>query len=65
MRSLLSVENLGKAFFTYRSEWQRFARWIGIYTKYTKAHWVLRDINFDIQANNYRNYAVNNRSDTS
>lgn len=46
--SLLSVKNLGKAFRSYRSEWQRFARWFGIPTKPSEEHWVLRNINFDI-----------------
>lgn len=46
--SLLTVKNIGKAFRTYRSEWQRFARWFGIPTKPQKEHWVLRHINFDI-----------------
>lgn len=47
--SLLSVQNLGKAFRTYRSEWQRFARWFGIPAKPSEEHWVLRRVNFDIQ----------------
>jgi lipopolysaccharide transport system ATP-binding protein len=48
--TLLSVQNLGKAFRTYRSEWQRFARWFGIPAKACEEHWVLRHVNFDIQA---------------
>ena len=47
--SLLSVRNLGKAFRTYRSEWQRFGRWFGIPTKPSKEDWVLRHVDFDIQ----------------
>ncbi|EGG99391.1 ATP binding component of ABC-transporter [gamma proteobacterium IMCC2047] len=47
--SLLSVKNLGKAFRSYRSEFQRFARWFGIPLKPSEEHWVLRHINFDIQ----------------
>ncbi|MEZ0121972.1 MAG: ABC transporter ATP-binding protein [Candidatus Reddybacter sp.] len=47
--SLLSVQNLGKAFRTYRSEWQRFARWFGLPIKPSEEHWILRNINFDIQ----------------
>ena len=47
--TLLSVQNLGKAFCTYRSEWQRFARWFGLSTKPSEEHWVLRNINFEIQ----------------
>lgn len=47
--SLLSVQNLGKAFLAYRSEWQRFARWFGIPAKPSEEHWVLRHVSFDIQ----------------
>jgi len=47
--TLLSVQNLGKAFCTYRSEWQRFARWFGLPIKPSEEHWVLRNINFEIQ----------------
>jgi homopolymeric O-antigen transport system ATP-binding protein len=47
--SLLSVQNLGKSFRSYRSELQRFARWFGIPIKPSAEHWVLRYINFDIQ----------------
>jgi len=47
--SLLSVQNLGKAFRTYRSEWQRFSSWFGIQVKPSEEHWVLRHVSFDIQ----------------
>jgi len=47
--SLLSVNNLGKAFCTYRSEWHRFANWFGMRIKPSEEHWVLRHVNFDIQ----------------
>ena len=47
--SLLSVQNLGKAYRTYRSEWQRFASWFGLPVKPSEEHWVLRHVNFDIQ----------------
>jgi len=46
--TLLSVQNLGKAFRSYRSEWQRFAGWFGIPIKPSKELWVLRHINFEI-----------------
>jgi len=46
--SLLSVQNVGKAFRAYRSEWHRFANWFGIKIKPAEEHWVLRHINFDI-----------------
>lgn len=46
--SLLSVQNLGKAFRSYNSEWKRFARWFGIPTKASEEHWVLRHVSFEI-----------------
>ena len=47
--SLLRVKGLGKSFRSYRSELQRFARWFGIPVKPSEEHWVLRDINFNIE----------------
>jgi len=47
--SLLSVQNVGKAFRSYGSEWQRFARWFGLPVKASQEHWVLRHVNFEIQ----------------
>lgn len=47
--SLISVNDLGKAYFTYKSEWHRFARWLGIPIKPKLENWVLRNINFEIQ----------------
>lgn len=47
--SLLSVNNLGKAFRTYRSEWHRFANWFGLSIKPSEEHWVLKHVSFDIQ----------------
>ncbi len=46
--SLLKVQNLGKAFRSYNSEWRRFARWFGLPTKHSEEHWVLRHVNFEI-----------------
>ncbi|NOQ64534.1 MAG: ATP-binding cassette domain-containing protein [Methyloprofundus sp.] len=48
--SLLSVQNLGKAFLSYRSEWKRFARWFGIPTNASAEHWILRHVSFEIHA---------------
>ncbi len=45
----LHVENLGKAFRTYKSEWQRVARWFGIPVKPREEQWVLRNVNFRVQ----------------
>jgi len=48
--SLLSVQNVGKAFRTYKSEWHRFANWFGLKIKPAEEHWILRHINFEIHA---------------
>jgi len=45
----LSVENLGKAYRSYRSELQRFARWFGIPARPSSETWVLRDVSFAIE----------------
>ena len=47
--SLLSVNDIGKAFRTYYSEWQRFASWFGLPLKPAEETWVLHHIRFDIQ----------------
>lgn len=44
----LSVAGLGKAFGTYRSEWQRLASWCGISIRPATEHWVLRDVTFGL-----------------
>lgn len=48
--TLLSAKDLGKAYRTYRSEWQRIARWLGIRIAPREEHWVLQHINFVINA---------------
>jgi len=48
--SLLIVNNIGKAFRSYKSEWHRFANWFGLNIKPADEHWVLRHINFEIHA---------------
>lgn len=47
--SLLTVSNLGKAYRTYASEFQRIGRWFGLPTKPREEHWVLKHINFAIE----------------
>jgi lipopolysaccharide transport system ATP-binding protein len=47
--SLLCFNNIGKAFRTYHSEWQRFGRWFGLQLKPAEESWVLRYISFNIQ----------------
>lgn len=47
--SLLTVSNLGKAYRTYGSEFQRIASWFYLPSKPSEEHWVLKDINFAIE----------------
>jgi lipopolysaccharide transport system ATP-binding protein len=47
--SLLIIDNLGKAYRGYRSEWQRIASWFGLPVKPREEHWVLRHISFSIE----------------
>jgi len=47
--SLLSAQNVGKAFRAYSSEWHRFARWFGVPLKPAEEVWVLRHISFDVR----------------
>ena len=47
--SVLSVNDIGKAYRTYSSEWQRFGRWFGLPLKPVEEAWVLRHICFNIQ----------------
>ncbi len=47
--SLLSVKNLGKAYRSYRSEWQRIARWFFLPVSPSEEHWVLKHVSFEIQ----------------
>lgn len=48
--SLMVVENLGKAYRSFRSEWQRIASWFGLPVKPQDEHWALRHISFSIEA---------------
>lgn len=48
MSNGLSVKDLGKAYRTYRSELQRFARWFGVPVRPATENWVLRDISFSV-----------------
>ncbi|QTP58885.1 ABC transporter ATP-binding protein [Billgrantia antri] len=47
--SLMIVDNLGKAYRTYKTEWHRFGRWLGIPCQPSEEHWVLRHLCFEIQ----------------
>jgi len=48
--TLLNVDNLGKAYRIYGSEWQRIASWFYLPAKPREEHWVLKHISFSIQA---------------
>lgn len=47
--SLMIVNDLGKAYRTYKSDWHRFGRWVGIPCQPNEEHWVLRHLSFEIQ----------------
>jgi len=47
--TLVNLENIGKAYRVYRSEWQRFGRWFGFPAKPLEEHWVLKHISFAIR----------------
>lgn len=46
--AVLKIENLGKAFREYRSEWQRMATWFGASQRAKSEAWVLRHISFRV-----------------
>ena len=48
--ALLKASHLGKAFRTYRSEWQRTLSWFGSTNAPAYDHWVLRDVSFSLSA---------------
>lgn len=47
--TLLRVNNLGKAYRSYRSEWQRIARWFYLPVKPSEENWVLKGISFVVE----------------
>jgi lipopolysaccharide transport system ATP-binding protein len=49
MSPVLSVENVGKSYREYGTEWRRFATWVGWHSPRIKEHWVLRNISFAVQ----------------
>ena len=48
--SILEVFDLGKAYRTYYSQWQRFASWFSIPIEPLEEHWVLRNLKFSISS---------------
>lgn len=49
MSGRLRVEGVGKAYRKWGSEWLRVASWFSLPAKPVEEHWVLRDINFEIE----------------
>lgn len=47
---MLKIESVGKAFREYRMEWQRMLGWFGWNQAPASEHWVLRNVNFEVQA---------------
>jgi lipopolysaccharide transport system ATP-binding protein len=48
MSGELHVQNVGKAYRSWGSEWKRVASWFGIPCRPNEEHWVLRDVAFSI-----------------
>jgi lipopolysaccharide transport system ATP-binding protein len=48
--TILRVENVGKCFKNYHSEWHRFANWFGLKARSVEEDWVLRNVDFSIGA---------------
>lgn len=48
MSGQLHVQNVGKVYRNWRSEWLRVASWLGFKVKPSDEHWVLRDVSFSI-----------------
>jgi len=49
MNSALHVENLGKSYRQWGSEWRRFASWVVPSIRPREEHWVLKEINFSVE----------------
>jgi len=48
--TVMKIENIGKAYRSYASEWQRIGRWLGLKVSPAEETWVLRRINFELGA---------------
>ena len=44
----IRVENLGKAYRRYPTEWHRFATWFGLPVRPSQERWVLRHVDFEL-----------------
>lgn len=47
--NVLEINNLGKAYRRYASEWRRFLSWFNVPFQPVEEHWVLRDVNFKMK----------------
>jgi lipopolysaccharide transport system ATP-binding protein len=47
--SLMTIDNLGKTYRAYRSEWARFGRWFGFGAAAIEENWVLRHVSFQVR----------------
>ncbi|MEW6682913.1 MAG: ABC transporter ATP-binding protein [Nitrospirota bacterium] len=47
---MIEVENIGKSFRTYSSQWHRFRGWFGAGPRRYADHWVLRNVSFAVGA---------------
>lgn len=50
MSEVLRVDNVGKSYQEWRSEWLRVARWFGFPVAPAEEHWVLNGVSFSIAA---------------
>jgi lipopolysaccharide transport system ATP-binding protein len=48
--TVLHVSNIGKAFRSYSSEWLRILGWLGFHFKPISETWVVRNIDFRVEA---------------
>lgn len=48
MSAALQIENVGKSYRVWGSEWLRVASWFGLPVRPKEEHWVLRDVSFTI-----------------
>jgi lipopolysaccharide transport system ATP-binding protein len=46
---VLNVENLGKCYAEYNSQWGRFARWFGWPSKPAHEYWAIRNASFQLR----------------
>ncbi|MER2178552.1 MAG: ATP-binding cassette domain-containing protein, partial [Stenotrophomonas maltophilia] len=48
MSSAMQIQNVGKSYRVWGSEWLRVASWFGLPVRPKEEHWVLRDVSFTI-----------------